>query len=114
MRGQISRPSHGWRLASCGASIDCSSCHKIRTPSIPSSIVRPVPEDNFGSRSPRAKNRMPPLTAREPAMPLTLQREIEIEAELARIEREIDREIEHHRRKSLKWRVVSKPPPPPL
>jgi hypothetical protein len=56
---------------------------------------------------------MPPLTAREPAMPLSLQREIEIEAELARIEREIDREIEHHRRKSLKWRVVRKPPPTP-
>ena len=48
-------------------------------------------------------------------MPLPLQREIEIEAELARIEREIDREIEQNRRKSLKWRVVRKlPPTPPL
>ena len=46
-------------------------------------------------------------------MPITPEREIEIEQELARIEREIDREIEHHRRKSLKWRVVRKPPPTP-
>ena len=49
-------------------------------------------------------------------MPLTLQREIEIEAELARIEREIDREIAHNRKRSLKWKVVRKPPwtPPHL
>jgi hypothetical protein len=44
-------------------------------------------------------------------MPITPpEREIEIEQELARIEREIDREIAHNRKRSLKWKVVRKPP----
>ena len=43
-------------------------------------------------------------------MPITPEREIEIEQELARIEREIDREIAHSRKRSLKWKVVRKPP----
>jgi len=43
-------------------------------------------------------------------MPITLEREIEIEQELARIEREIDREIAHNRKRSLRWKVVRKPP----
>jgi len=37
-------------------------------------------------------------------MPITPEREIEIEQELARIEREIDREIAHNRKRSLNGR----------
>ena len=54
----------------------------------------------------------PPLTAREPAMPITPKREIEIEEELAKIEAEIDREIERDRKRPHKLMLKSKPRPP--
>jgi hypothetical protein len=50
----------------------------------------------------------PPLTAREPAIPITPKREIEIEEELAKIEAEIDRD----RKRPHKLMLKSKPRPP--
>ena len=45
-------------------------------------------------------------------MPITPEREIEIEEELAKIEAEIDREIERNRKRPHKLMLKSKPRPP--
>jgi hypothetical protein len=86
------------------------ACRKLTGADAHQIHPRRCPSGQFREPIARAKVVACPSITREPAMPLTPEREIEIEQELARIEREIDREIAHNRKRSLKWKVVRKPP----